>query len=194
MDRKFITVVDLEATCWNSSESQAGQTSEIIEIGMVLLNTETGEVVNPISMKVKPQHSTVSQFCTDLTGLTQKDVEKAPNLHKACEYLRKQYNSHRYVWASFGEWDRYMMDKSVETTRVKSPFSGVHTNVQAVFGWTLPLTQKNDLSLQKAVEVAGLNWVGRAHSGVDDAHNAANLLSCLSRKTPSFREGMQSAS
>ncbi len=46
MDRKFITVVDLEATCWNSSESQAGQTSEIIEIGMVLLNTETGEVVN----------------------------------------------------------------------------------------------------------------------------------------------------
>lgn len=59
---------------------------------------------------------------------------------------------------------------------------------------TLPLTQKNDLSLQKAVEVAGLNWVGRAHSGVDDAHNSANLLSCLSRKTPSFREGMQSAS
>ena len=47
---------------------------------------------------------------------------------------------------------------------------------------TLPLTQKNDLSLQKAVEVAGLNWVGRAHSGVDDAHNAANLLWAVLRR------------
>lgn len=182
MDRKFITVVDLEATCWNSSESQAGQPAEIIEIGMVLLNTETGEVVNPVSMKVKPQLSTVSQFCTDLTGLTQKDVEKAPSLQKVCEYLRKQYNSHRYVWASYGEWDRYMMDRAVETTGVKSPFSGVHTNVQAVFGWTLPPTQKNDLSLQRAVEAAGLTWVGRAHSGVDDAHNAANLLWTVLRR------------
>ena len=182
MDRRFISVVDLEATCWGSSESQAGQPSEIIEIGLVLLNTETGEVVNPISVKVKPANSTVSQFCTDLTGLTQKDVDNALSLGQACEYLRKQYNSHRFVWSSYGEWDRYMMEKTVESKGIKSPFSGVHTNIQALFGWTLPATKKDDLSLQKAVEVAGLQWVGQAHSGVDDAHNAANLLWSVLRR------------
>lgn len=182
MDRRFISVIDLEATCWGSSESQAGQVSEIIEIGLVMLNTETGEVVNPISMKVKPAKSTISQFCTDLTGLTQKDVEKAPSLGQACEYLRKHYNSNRYVWSSYGEWDRYMMEKSVEDRKIKSAFSGIHTNSQALFGWTLPPENKDDLSLQKAVEVAGIEWVGRAHSGVDDAHNAANLLWTVLRR------------
>lgn len=182
MDRRFVSVVDLEATCWNSSESQAGQISEIIEIGLVFLDTQTGDVVNPISMKVKPAHSTISQFCTDLTGLTQKDVDKAPTLRQACEHLRKEYNSHRYVWASYGEWDRYMVEQSAERTGVKSAFSGIHTNVQALFGWTLPTTNKDDLSLRKAVEVAGIEWVGRAHSGVDDAHNAANLLWTVLRR------------
>lgn len=182
MDRKFITVVDLEATCWNSSESQAGQISEIIEIGLVLLNAQTGEVTRPVSIKVKPATSTISEFCTDLTGLTQKDVEHAPSLKKACDYLRREYDSHRYVWASYGDWDRYMMQKSVENTDIASAFSGVHTNIQAVFGWTLPVTNKNDLSLQKAVEAAGIPWIGRAHSGVDDAHNAANLLWTVLRR------------
>lgn len=182
MDRRFISVVDLEATCWDSSESRGNQVSEIIEIGLVMLNTETGEVCQPVSMKVRPTQSTISQFCTDLTGLTQRDVAKAPTLNQACQILRKEYNSHRYVWSSYGEWDRYMMEESVKRTGAQSAFSGIHTNIQAVFGWTLPTANKDDLSLQKAVQVAGLAWVGRAHSGVDDAHNAANLLWSVLRR------------
>lgn len=182
MDRRFISVVDLEATCWDSSESRGAQISEIIEIGLVVLNTETGEVVNPVSMKVKPERSTISPFCTALTGMTQKDVANAPSLRQACEILRKHYDSHRYVWSSYGEWDRYMVEQSVEVTGIKSPFSGIHTNIQALFAWTLPPENKDDLSLQKAVEVAGISWVGRAHSAVDDAHNAANLLWSVLRR------------
>lgn len=182
MDRRFISVVDLEATCWDSSESRGAQISEIIEIGLVMLDTETGEVVKPVSMKVKPERSTISPFCMALTGLTQNDVTHAPNLRQACEILRKNYDSHRYVWSSYGEWDRYMIEQSVGLAGTKSPFSGIHTNAQALFTWTLPPDKRDDFSLQKAVEVAGIPWIGRAHSAVDDAHNAANLLWLVLRR------------
>jgi len=65
-----IVVIDLEATCWSTPEETALNTSEIIEVGVCLLDALTGEIHNPRGLIVKPQVSVVSEFCTELTSIT----------------------------------------------------------------------------------------------------------------------------
>jgi inhibitor of KinA sporulation pathway (predicted exonuclease) len=70
-----ILVVDLEATCWNGPIPE-GMVNEIIEIGVCLLDVNTGEITDNRGIIVKPEHSVVSEFCTELTTITPELVEK----------------------------------------------------------------------------------------------------------------------
>ncbi|KAJ0051287.1 hypothetical protein NL108_018059 [Boleophthalmus pectinirostris] len=69
----YIIVIDFESTCWKEKNNY-GQ--EIIEFPAVLLNTSTGEVEAEFHSYVQPQeHPILSAFCTELTGITQTQVE-----------------------------------------------------------------------------------------------------------------------
>ena len=57
-----IIVVDLEATCWDTPEEQAKFTSEIIEVGICVLNIFTGEITKTAGLIVKPRQSKISPF------------------------------------------------------------------------------------------------------------------------------------
>jgi DNA polymerase III epsilon subunit-like protein len=64
-----ILVIDVEATCWEG-DPPAGQTSEIIEIGLCVLDVASGERSAPRAIMVKPQRSTLSEYCIQLTTIT----------------------------------------------------------------------------------------------------------------------------
>ena len=70
-----IIIIDLEATCWEGIPPQ-GEVSEIIEIGICLLDTLTGEISNNRGILVKPTHSKISPFCTQLTTITPELVAR----------------------------------------------------------------------------------------------------------------------
>ncbi|MEL7234583.1 MAG: exonuclease domain-containing protein, partial [Chloroflexota bacterium] len=72
----YIIVIDMEATCWRSNRRPPDQVSEIIEIGVCVLDLDTLEPDRKMSILVKPTLSTVSEFCTRLTSLTQAQVDK----------------------------------------------------------------------------------------------------------------------
>ncbi|RXN31734.1 ERI1 exoribonuclease 2 [Labeo rohita] len=75
----FLIVIDFESTCWREKNS-FGQ--EIIEFPAVLLNVSNGEVESEFHSYVQPQeHPVLSDFCTELTGITQDQVDSAPPLH-----------------------------------------------------------------------------------------------------------------
>ena len=57
-----IVVVDVESTCWKG-ESPAGEHSEIVEIGVCLLDLTTFERSAKRSILVRPTRSKVSAFC-----------------------------------------------------------------------------------------------------------------------------------
>jgi len=69
MGRKLdkIIVVDVESTCWKGKPSE-GQINEIIEVGLGIINKQ--------SYIVKPKLSIISNFCTELTSITQEMVDK----------------------------------------------------------------------------------------------------------------------
>jgi len=88
-----ILVVDLESTCWEG-EPPVGEISEIIQVGICMVDVATLERQGKRSILVRPSRSRISGFCTKLTGLLpEMFVEGAMELNEAVRILRKEYQS-----------------------------------------------------------------------------------------------------
>src|SRR4029453_8282178 len=87
-----VLVVEVEATCWESAPPE-GEENEIIEIGLCLLDVKTGERREHESLLVRPERSRGSAFCTELTTLTQEQVDQGIPFAEACALLRSKYRS-----------------------------------------------------------------------------------------------------
>src|SRR5581483_1398445 len=104
----LINVVDLEATCERGNPR--GWQSEIIEIGICTLDLQTLELANKTSLIVRPVVSYVTPFCTELTSLTQADVDSGMSLKEAFDRIKRDFNSKAETWASYGAYDRKMVE------------------------------------------------------------------------------------
>jgi len=180
-----VVVVDLEATCWFPRNANGGQKAEIIEIGIAKLHLEGRgyEVEKVESIYVQPRYSTVSEFCTELTGITQAQLDReGVPFEQALERLRDHCLGpnylHRggpllYSWASYGEWDRDILERQCQSFGVRYPMSRTHFNIKALLNL---LRGDKHVGLSKAVKSFGMEFEGKHHSGVDDAVNAARVL------------------
>lgn len=171
-----IIVVDLEATCWEG-EIPPGMRSDIIEIGAVSLNVATGEIEQRASYLVRPASSTVSQFCTDLTGYTWNDLKGAQPFDSACKKLIRNFGSKNRVWASWGDYDRLHMERECRYYETPYPFGARHINAKTLFGLVHKLPR--ELGLKRALQYTGFDFMGTPHKGVDDAYNTARLLHAI---------------
>jgi len=177
-----VLVVDIEATCWEK-KPPAGQESEIIEIGICPVVVETREPLEKYSILVQPQRSTVSEFCTQLTTLTQTQVDDGVSFFEACQQLRKEFLSRDRVWASYGDYDRRMFEKQCQALGVKYPFGTRHINVKTLFAIALSLPK--EVGMPTALELLNLPLEGTHHRGHDDAWNIARLLCEILRRSRS---------
>lgn len=171
-----ILVVDIEATCWQGNPPP-GQESEIIEVGLCLLDTASGQPREKRSILVRPQRSRVSPFCTRLTTLTQADVDQGISFGEACTILENQYHSKRRIWASYGNYDRQQFQRDCAASGVPYPFSDHHINVKALFAKTHGLRRR--VGMARALKMLNLPLAGTHHRGHDDAWNIAHILAIL---------------
>ncbi|NEO43734.1 MAG: exonuclease domain-containing protein [Moorea sp. SIO4A1] len=167
-------MVDIESTCWEPSPPE-GQVSEIIEIGVASLDINDLTSRKDKTITIKPVDSQVSEFCTQLTGITQDlvDLEGIP-FKKGCKILEQEHDSKELVWASWGDYDREMFQSQCERTETSYPFKKKHINISCLFAIAQKLNRET--SIPKALEILGLNFDGSLHRGIDDAYNAARLL------------------
>lgn len=175
-----ILVVDVESTCWKDAPP-AGQRSEIIEIGICIVDVASGERLEKDSILVKPERSSVSEFCTQVTTLTQEQVDKGIPFAKACSILRKKYLSQQRVWASYGDYDRKQFERQCQSQNVSYPFGSRHINVKTLFAVIHALP--DEVGMAEALELLNLRLEGTHHRGGDDAWNIACILSKLLLKT-----------
>ena len=75
MKRDIALVIDIESTCWDHKTPE-GMDNEIIEIGISGIDYKTKEVRLRETIVVKPEYSTISDFCTELTTLTQEYIDE----------------------------------------------------------------------------------------------------------------------
>lgn len=171
-----IIVVDIEATCWENSPPP-GQENEIIEIGICPLDISSGKRLKKDSILVKPEHSTVSEFCTRLTTLTQEQVNQGISFTAACTILKDKYLSHQRVWASYGDYDKQQFEKQCRSRQINYPFGIRHINVKTLISIIYGLP--HEVGMANALELMDLPLEGIHHRGDDDAWNIAGILSEL---------------
>ncbi|WP_223839460.1 3'-5' exonuclease [Saccharopolyspora pogona] len=114
-------MIDVEATCWESS-SPEGQVSEIIEVGVCVVDIEARERVERDRILVQPETSRVSDFCEQLTGLTQAEVDRGVDFREACALLAERHRGTSRRWASWGDYDRKQFQRQCTGRDVPYPF------------------------------------------------------------------------
>jgi len=167
----IINVVDIEATCW-ARDDPGRQVSDIIEVGLTTVDLALGERLGKHKILVRPERSAVSEFCTELTGLTQDEVDAGMSFTEACELLSTEHKAADRPWASWGDYDRNQFQRQCAGTGVAYPFGEVHVNAKSVFS----TVYRGRHGMKRALELAGLPLEGRHHDGADDSWNIAALV------------------
>ncbi|MEU0689575.1 3'-5' exonuclease [Streptomyces uncialis] len=176
---RLVNVVDVEATCWAGSRPP-GEVSEIIEIGLTVVDLDVGERLARHRVLVRPARSRVSGFCTELTGLTQHEVDQGVGFADACRVLATEHRAGARPWVSWGDYDRNQFTRQCRITRTPYPFGRHHTNAKVVFTEAYGLRKRPGMA--QALELAGRRLEGRHHRGEDDAWNIAALVLHLSER------------
>lgn len=169
-----IIIIDLEATCWNG-EIPKGQVNEIIEIGICELDTISGAITKNKGILIKPEHSTVSPFCTELTTITQELLDnEGVSFEEAIELLEQKYQPDRFTWASYGQYDLNMLKKQCAIRKIDYPMGSHHINVKELFSEVKGLRKK--VGMNGALHILDIPLEGTHHRGIDDAKNIAKIL------------------
>ncbi len=177
---KRVLVIDLEATCF-SGRPPEGQRSEIIEIGNAVLYTEDLRIEAGPEILVRPTVSAVSAFCTELTSLTQEDVDRrGVSLEEGLARLAAAHGDlQSTIWASFGEYDRTKLGEECRVHGLDFPLSRTHINIKRLaalaVGWPREEGMAGTLGRLGLEPLPG----SVHHRGADDACNIATILGHL---------------
>ncbi|MEV4377326.1 3'-5' exonuclease [Streptosporangium sp. NPDC049644] len=170
----LLNILDVEATCWPGRIAPPGQIAEIIEVGLCVVDLTTRTRVSRHRILIRPERSTVTDFCTELTGLTQREVDQGLSFSEACALLISDHEARTRHWASWGDFDRRQFTEQCAAAGVFYPLSPSHTNAKQKFAAAYGLSHGPDRP--EAFRLAGLPLEGKEHRGVDDAWNAGALV------------------
>ena len=177
---RHIAVVDLECTCSDSNngdDTVRRADMEIIEIGAVMLRRHDFEPVDEFQAFLHPVvHHELTDFCKELTSITQHDVDAAPLFYEVywrfAEWLADWQAA---AWGSWGNFDSYQLQLDARRHGLERELVWLppHCNIKS--WWAKQMGMKR-VGLGRAVQTAGLEFAGRAHRGIDDARMIAKLL------------------
>lgn len=175
MDPERYLVIDFEATCCDKG-TVPREHMEIIEIGAVMVEAANFQVVGEFQSFVRPvRHPKLTAFCMDLTSINQQDVDDAPVFTDAIASFKTWlYRYSNFVFCSWGDYDLKQLRQDCDFHKVPYPISAPHLNVKRLMTERQLLAKK--LGLGEAVRLAGLEFSGTHHRGIDDARNIARLL------------------
>ncbi|XP_073147876.1 uncharacterized protein [Henckelia pumila] len=180
-DFQYFVVIDFEATC---EKVWSHRPQEIIEFPAVIVNAYTGQLEAFFQTYVRPTtNRMLSDFCKDLTGIQQIQVDNGITLSEALlkhdNWLEsKGIKNSNFAVVTWSNWDcQVMLESECSYKKITKPtYFNQWINLRVPF---YDVFGGERCSLKEAVEKSGLTWQGRAHCGLDDAKNTARLLALL---------------
>nr|XP_012645638.1 ERI1 exoribonuclease 2 isoform X3 [Microcebus murinus] len=209
----YLIVIDFESTCWNDGKCHRSQ--EIIEFPAVLLNTSTGDIESEFHAYVQPQeHPVLSEFCMELTGIKQAQVDEGAPLKiclsQFCKWINKIQQQKKIIFATrvsepstsdvklcaFVTWSDWDLGVCLEyECKRKQLLKPVFLNSWIDLRATYKLFyRRKPKGLSGALQEVGIEFSGREHSGLDDSRNTAFLAwkmirdGCLMKITRSLNK------
>uniref|UniRef100_A0A8D2J7L1 ERI1 exoribonuclease 2 n=1 Tax=Varanus komodoensis TaxID=61221 RepID=A0A8D2J7L1_VARKO len=167
-----------------------------IEFPAVLLNTSNGEIESEFHMYIQPQeHPVLSEFCTELTGITQSQVDEGVPLHiclsqfsKWIQKLQKEKNitfssghsssaapdGQLCAFVTWSDWDLGVcLHYECKRKQLRKP-DILNSWIDLRATYKLFYSRKPQ-GLNGALQDVGIIFAGREHSGLDDSRNTARL-------------------
>ena len=176
MGEGFI-VFDLETTCDRGGKIPRFE-QEIIEIGAVIWDQEANGVIDSFQNFVRPMiHPELSDYCLSLTGIKQRQVDRAQSIEEAMIKFATWFGQYRgFTFTSWGDFD-------IEMVTLENNRYGIEVDFQPHLN--LKNRAKNSLKLNKspglrdALKYFGHDFDGKHHRALDDAENIAKLIPFL---------------
>lgn len=175
----YLLIVDLEATCSNDGTVPRHE-METIEIGSVIADAKSFDILGEVSIFVKPViHTELTNFCKELTSITQNDVDNGVGFPEAMmrlgDFIESTVGWDRLgVFCSWGAFDKNLFHKDCILHNIEYPFSDEHVNLKTAF--SLNQGRQKQYGTMKALRLCGYEFEGDHHRGIDDARNMARML------------------
>lgn len=171
---EIANVIDLELTCYPDGIFPAGETREIIEVGLCELNLRTLTIKKTHSFPVIPTSSSVSPYCTELTGWTMSALKKHGfSYEKVCRLLAK-YGARNRLFISDSDDEAARIDEQCKRMGLENPLGDAQFNVATLFA--LLTMQSHNIPLDQMLSHFGMTFEGRPHRASFDAMNIARLF------------------
>ncbi|KAJ3211352.1 hypothetical protein HDU67_004586 [Dinochytrium kinnereticum] len=177
---RYILVLDFEATCGPTVPKQE---QEIIEFPIVVVDTLEHKIIDTFHTHVRPTlHPILDPYCTELTGVTQAQVDQSPTLIEALQqaadfadpYLTNR--AEKSALLTCGDWDLItILPQQASREGLEIPWSfRTYINLKEDFSeFYRKQRQKSFTSMMGAL---GLEVEGRHHSGLDDSRSIARIV------------------
>ncbi len=171
----YYLIVDLEATCCDK-KSIPRREMETIEIGAVMVESNELQTIDDFSIFIKPnRHPTLTNFCTQLTSITQQDVDTASTFTEALKQFKSWlYKYDNFLFCSWGDYDKNQLSQDCQYHNIAYPVGSEHINIKKLFSFSQNL--KKIYGMVDALKKVGLRLEGTHHRGIDDAKNMAKLM------------------
>lgn len=177
MTESRLLVVDLELTCWRDAPP-AGEAPEIIEIGLVELDSRQRSITREARFLVRPVSSKLSAFATELTGITAAELTReARPFREVARSIRKAFGAK--PWLAWGR-DNEAIGAAALMAGADHPFPGPFANLAELYRLLTGAACK--VALEDALAAHGVTPDLPAHSALVDARNTARLFLALGRR------------
>ncbi len=180
-DPRYYVVLDFEATCLKDGRPQP---QEIIEFPSIIIDTHSRQIISEFQRYIKPvHHPLLTDFCLELTGITQEQVNAGTSFASAVKDYQKWLAENGLVGDNFiiftcGQWDLQTMYPA--QCRLNRPNIKVTHPFKRWINIKLPFSKlykvKRSGGMVKMMDYVGLTLQGRHHSGIDDCRNTGRLL------------------
>jgi len=186
-----LCVVDFEATCMERNEEDF--THEIIEFPAVILSVSQRRILTEFHSFCRPVLNPVlSDFCVELTGISQEQVESAPTFAEVLPQFLTWLGDHevkhgcKVALLSHGAWDfgKFLFVQCVLDKVDYPPQAKSWINIKKTFG---NYFRSNKVSVEQMLSQFGLQFEGRLHCGLDDTKNIARVVVAMLEDGAKFR-------
>ncbi|KAJ2963933.1 hypothetical protein NQZ79_g1096 [Umbelopsis isabellina] len=182
---------DVEATC---EENDKRYPHEIIEFPVVLVEGKTFEIVDQFRSYVKPSINPVlTEFCTKLTGITQETVDKSPDFIS----MLNDFQTWMAKYSLFQEKSAIFVTDGPFDIRDFITQQCNHDNITVpayFFRWVdikkayARFYNGKPETIATMLDRLGMEFEGRAHSGLDDATNIYRIARHMFHKGYVFKK------
>ena len=174
----LVNVVDHEFSCYRNGVFPAGERKEIIEGGLAVVDLRKLVIVHRLSIPVVPTMSSISDYCTELTGWTEDLLKKrGVSYAEYCRRVSVKHGARNRLTVTDSSGELAAVREQCALMGVDCPY-GLDT-INIAHWFSIVTGQRSNLSLEEMLAYLGLKFEGTPHRADWDAYNIARLLIAL---------------